>query len=206
MRQEIRQDGRGECDDKELVAGALRGQGKAFHELVDRHAGRLMGLATVLVGNAADAEDVVQETLAGAFVGLSGFRGESSVKTWLTRILIRQAAGWMRKRGRRRDAMARVGEGVRAAGPGGEAAADARMDVATALAGLSAEHRDVMVLRELEGLSYEEMAAALGVPRGTVESRLFRARRAMQERLEGYFEELSKPGQAGRRGGGTGHE
>ena len=186
-------------DDKELVERALRGQERAFHELVDRHAAGLMRLARALVGNAADAEDVVQETLAGAFAGLGGYRREASVKTWLTRILIRQAAGWRRKQGRRRE----MTEQARPAspGPGHEAAADARMDVADALAGLSSKHREVIVRRELEGLSYEELAAVLGVPRGTVESRLFRARRAMQELLKEYFEDSSKPGQPGRAGG-----
>ena len=119
-------------DDNELVERALRGQERAFHELVDRHAAGLMRFARALVGNADDAEDVVQETLAGAFAGLRGYRREASVKTWLTRILIRQAAGWRRKQGRRRE----MTEQARPAspGPGHEAAADARMDVADALA------------------------------------------------------------------------
>ncbi|MCY2931841.1 MAG: sigma-70 family RNA polymerase sigma factor [Planctomycetota bacterium] len=176
-------------EDNELVAKALRGEGKAFHELVDRHAAGLMRLAGALVGNRADAEDVVQETFAGAFAGLAGYRGEASVKTWLTRIAVRQAAACLRKRQRRGElarGQAKTERGLREA-PGGQAAADARMDVMAAMDELSPEHREVLVLRELEGLSYDEMAAALALPRGTVESRLFRARRAMQELLKDYL-------------------
>ncbi len=65
--------------------------------------------------------------------------------------------------------------------------AEARLDLATMLASLSAEHRAVIVLRELQGLSYEEMARALGVPRGTVESRLHRAREELRQRYKGYL-------------------
>ena len=74
--------------DSELVRRARHGDEAAFHELVDRYAGVLFGLAFSLVGHAADAEDVVQETFSGAFRGLRAFRGFSSVKTWLIRILI----------------------------------------------------------------------------------------------------------------------
>jgi RNA polymerase sigma-70 factor (ECF subfamily) len=151
------------ASDWQLVRRARGGDLAAFHELVDRHAATLLGLATMLVGNAADAEDVVQETFAGAFRGLGGFRGDSAVKTWLTRILLRQAAGAATER------------------------ADTRMDLAAALADMSQEHRQVLVLRELQGLSYDEISRILNVPRGTVESRLFRARKAMQDRLKDYL-------------------
>jgi len=175
--------------DLELVNRARMGDRPAFHELLDRHAAFLYGLAVSLVGNAADAEDIVQETLFGAFRGLGAFQGRSSVKTWLTGILVRQTA--MRHRRARRWTAGPIPPGPD--GEGGPCvsapteAADARMDVRVALMGLSSDHREVVVLRELHGLSYDEMARALGIPRGTVESRLFRARRALQERLKGYF-------------------
>jgi len=171
--------------DPELVERARRGDGAAFHGLVDRHAAALYALAVNLVGR-DDAEDVVQETLAGAFAGLSGFRSASSVKTWMTRILVRQAAGHWRKR-KLWDRSTAARPSVAGAGvPTPSQAADARMDVADALKDLSPEHREVVVLREMQGLSYEEMAEVLGVPRGTVESRLFRARRELQKLLTGY--------------------
>ncbi len=75
-----------------LIQRARGGDHGAFHDLVDRHAGSLFGLAVSLSGNAADAEDIVQETFTGAFRGLAGSEGRASVKTWLTRILVRQAA------------------------------------------------------------------------------------------------------------------
>lgn len=175
--------------DSELVEKARAGDPSAFHELVDRYAGFLFALAVSLSGNAADAEDMVQETFAGAFRGVAAFEGRASVKTWLARILIRQAARYHRT-ARRRQAMFLPLEAAaesHAAGASGHTAADTRLDVMAAIGSLSPEHREVIVLRELQGLSYEEMAVALEVPRGTVESRLFRARREMQELLKEYL-------------------
>ncbi|MBM4016941.1 MAG: sigma-70 family RNA polymerase sigma factor [Planctomycetes bacterium] len=175
--------------DFDLAGRAREGDHSAFHELVDRHAGFLFAVAVSMSGNAADAEDLVQETFAGAFRGLAAFEGRASVKTWLTRILVRQAAGRRRSEGRRRAALARL-EAASQADLGQESsdrATDARVDVADAMRSLSPEHREVIALRELQGLSYDEIAEVLGVPRGTVESRLFRARRRMQELLKEYF-------------------
>ena len=179
-----------EITDLELVSRARAGDSSAFHALVDRHAAYLYGVAASMVGNAADAEDVVQETLLGAFRGLRSFEGRSSVKTWLTSILIRQTAMRHRSLGRRPaaslDTVAEVESGQSAA-PRTEST-DTRLDLAAAIRTLSPEHREVIGLREFGGLSYEEIAEALGVPRGTVESRLFRARRELQERLREYLD------------------
>lgn len=179
--------------DATLVARALRGDEAAAHEIVDRYAPELYGLAFSMVGNAADAEDVLQETFAGAFRGLGSFEGRSSLKTWLTRILVRQAARCHRSRGAHRavplDSLSEPAKAVlagRVASPSTEQT-DLRMDVQAVLEGLSSEHRDVLVMRELQGMSYREMAEALGVPQGTVESRLFRARRQLAERLRDYL-------------------
>ena len=165
------------------MAQAARGDAGAFHELVDRHADRLFRLAVSLVGNSADAEDVLQETLIGAFRALSGFEGRASVKTWLTRILVNQAAHFRRRK--------------RATGPIPEtqpatadraAGSEAKIDVQAAIQQLSPEHRQVIVLRELEQMSYEEIATVLDLPQGTVESRLNRARTALREKLEAYLD------------------
>jgi RNA polymerase sigma-70 factor, ECF subfamily len=176
--------------DSELVRKARGGDPKAFHEIVDRYARFLFGLAASLCGNSADAEDLVQETLAGAFRGLGAFEERSSLKTWLARILVRQNARRHRSGARREAVTVPLNEATEAeaghAGP--HAAMEARMDVAGALGALGNEHREVIVLREIEGLSYEEIAEVLDVPRGTVESRLFRARRALRDLLQGYFE------------------
>jgi RNA polymerase sigma-70 factor (ECF subfamily) len=148
----------------------------------------MFALAASLTGNAADAEDIVQETFSGAFRGLAGFEGRASVKTWLTRILIRQAA--RHRRGAQRRAAASIP--LEAAGETDsgavcpDAPADARIDVMAAVRSLSDEHRQVILLREIQGLSYDEMAEVLEVPRGTVESRLFRARRQLRDLLKDY--------------------
>ena len=171
--------------DLELVQRARHGDLDAFHDLVDRHAGYLCGLAASLVGNAADAEDAVQETLAGAFRGLRGFREQAAVKTWLTGILVRQAAMHFRRgrfRGWRRLDAAPEPTVAPAAHK-----ADVGMDVRAAILALRPEHREVIVLREMQGFSYEEIAQALGVPPGTVESRLFRARKELQGLLRDYL-------------------
>jgi RNA polymerase sigma-70 factor (ECF subfamily) len=179
-------------DDTELIAAAVRGDASAFHELVDRHGPHLFRLASLLSRGAADAEDIVQETFAGAFAGLAKFSGRSSVKTWLSRILTRQAArAWHKSRRSRQaasldDANESAG-GDRALSVRSTAlAVDHRIDVAAVLQTLSAEHRDILMLREMQGLSYGEIAEALGIPQGTVESRLHRARAEVRRRLQGY--------------------
>jgi RNA polymerase sigma-70 factor (ECF subfamily) len=178
--------------DLDLLCRARNGDGGAFHELVDRHGASLFRLAFLLVGNGADAEDVVQETLMGAFRHLNRFRGHSSVKTWLRAILTNQAAMQRRTRVRRKVVALLDEEGDSAAleevPEAGSAVeqTDARLDVQAVLSALSPEHRQVIVLREYEGMSYQEIAEVLGVPHGTVESRLFRAREHLKQLLKGY--------------------
>jgi RNA polymerase sigma-70 factor, ECF subfamily len=172
----------GDVEDAELAAEAAGGNAAAFHALTDRHADRLFRLAVALVGNSTDAEDVLQESLIGAFRGLKSFQGRSSVKTWLTRILVNQAARF--RRGKRKvEAITESQPATR----DGAAGVEAKIDVRAALADLSAEHRQVIVLRELEKMSYDEIADVLEVPQGTVESRLNRARAALREKLKSYL-------------------
>lgn len=171
-----------EAGDIELLRRAAGGDSKAFHALVDRHAQRLFRLAVSLVGNATDAEDVLQETFIGAFRGLGDFEERSSVKTWLTRILITQAAKW--RRDRRRRTSVPVDESL-AATPG--AGTDVGLDLQATLRQLSPEHREILVLREFERMTYEEIAQALEIPQGTVESRLYRARAELREKLKAYL-------------------
>ena len=171
-----------EVSDADLLRKASRGAEQAYRELVERHAPRLYRVALSLIGHAADAEDALQETFAGAFRHAGRYEGRASVKTWLTQILVRQAARRHRDRGRKT-----VGLGNVASSRPGEGSADARMDVDAAVQALSADHREVIVLREMQGLTYEEIAEALDVPRGTVESRLFRARQELKSRLKDYL-------------------
>jgi len=156
----------------------------AFHELVDQFSQPLFRVAYSMVGNAADAEDVVQETFTAAFAGIGRFRGESSLKTWLMQILVRQSARVQRSRGRRLT----IGiENAQQPVHDPAAAAESRMDVIEMLQKLSPEHREVIVLRELQSMSYEEMSEALKIPKGTVESRLHRARQELREKFGDRF-------------------
>lgn len=173
--------------DRELLARLEHGDGSAFDDLVEQYSPGLFRVAMAMLGNRADAEDAVQETLAGAYRGLAGFRGESSLRTWLTRILMKQVA--LARRTRQRRGLRLWGTWERRPEPAiepGEAAVDGRADVMVMLQSLSEDHRQVLVLRELQQMSYEEIARALGVPRGTIESRLHRARQELKERFEGY--------------------
>jgi len=181
--------------DLELVREAAGGDDAAYHELVDRHAAGLMRAAVSLTPTRSDAEDLVQEALIGAFRGLARFDGRSSVKTWLTSILIRQAAKSWRKSKRSRQMrpihVAGEGQDQQIDDPGlrvksGSERADQRLDLMAVLKTRQPEHREVIVMREFQGLSYQEIAQALGVPRGTIDSRIHRARLEMRERLKSY--------------------
>lgn len=175
-------------DDSELWGQIRRGDEAAFRDLVDRQGRYLYGVAHALTGNPTDAEDLVQETFVGAI--RSRFRGQASLRTWLVRILVNRA-GMLRRSKRRHRQVAIdppvMGSRHELAVRPSTSATEARLDLTTMLAGLSPEHRAVIVLRELEGLSYEQMAAVLQVPRGTVESRLHRAREELRKRYREYF-------------------
>jgi RNA polymerase sigma-70 factor (ECF subfamily) len=177
--------------DAELLGQSSRGNQTAFRELINRHGRYLYGIAQGCSGNAADADDLVQETLIGALN--AKFRGESSVRTFLVSILIRQAGMLRRKKKRQAGWMSLNVEGGQEGGAvssarSGEAnsGSDARLDLSVMLQALSPEHRQVIILRELEQMTYEEIAVTLGVPRGTVESRLHRAREELRRRFKGY--------------------
>lgn len=170
--------------DAELLKRAYRGDSNAFGVLVERHGRYLTGVALALCNrNQADAEDLVQETFVAALT--SRFRGESAARTWLVQILVRRAALLRRKR-HREYGTPLAGGREKAAMPQSPAT-DAKLDLAQMLEGLSDDQREVIVLRELEGMTYEEIARALHVPRGTVESRLHRARAALRDLFRGYF-------------------
>lgn len=179
--------------DEELLHEAQKGHVASFHELMERHAPGVFRLAFRLVGNESDAEDVVQETFMGAFRQMSGFRGEATVKTWLSRIAVRQAARHYRIRGRGRMRPLQVieTEGSERSetigdGPSSESI-ERSMDVRRAVEKLTPEHREVILLREFDGMSYGEIADVLSVPQGTVESRLHRARQELKELLRDYL-------------------
>lgn len=171
-------------NESDLIRRATRGDASAFHTLVDAHAQHLYAVACKWAKPGADAEDLVQETFLAALQGLRHFEGRSSFRTWLVVILNRQAALWLRRRGIRKT-LALPEDGNVAAASNEQSQAEARMDLGSLLEHLNPEFREVLVLREIEGLSYDEIAAALNVPRGTVESRIFRAREQLKAALKG---------------------
>jgi RNA polymerase sigma-70 factor, ECF subfamily len=175
-----------DATDLDLLAEARAGDASAFEKLIDRHANALFGLAVSMVKNRADAEELVQETFAAAFANLEKFQGRSAVKTWICSILVNRAIS-LRRRERIRQMQPLNDEGRGFPGSrSAEHAVDAKMDVNAVLKRLSEEHRQVIVLRELQGLSYEEIAETIGIPRGTVESRLHRARNELRQMLKEY--------------------
>jgi len=166
-------------------------------ELVDRYAAMVYNLALRLTGDRTDAEDLTQEALLKAVKGLSGFRGEADPGSWVYRItvnawknLLRSKARWRFLRFFRDDDPTAVdsepGDAAeRAPGPEAQAQAnDLKQRIEAALAELSPEERAVLVLRELDGRSYAEIAESLDVPLGTVKSRLVRARALLARRLD----------------------
>jgi RNA polymerase sigma-70 factor (ECF subfamily) len=186
--------------DLELVEGARGGDPEAFRELVVRYQRRVYAVALGIVKDRDLAWDVSQEAFVRVHRHLSEFREESSFATWIHRITARVAIDVLRKeRPSRRSDVADVPEAVlREAAPGVLATALGTDPQETVLRGelsgrlnealgaLPDVHRTILVLRELDGLSYEELAERLGIPRGTVMSRLFHARKKMQALLAGY--------------------
>src|SRR6185312_6454166 len=182
-----------QASDAELVRLIREGDQAAFRELVNRHGESLYGLACSVMGSTADAEDILQETFLGAFRRLGAFEGRSSVKTWLVRILLNHASKLRRSKKVRKAASlpdqvgpsdARDGA-VETSSPA--SAVESKIDLDAMLGTLSPEHREVIVLRELQQLSYDEIAAALHIPFGMVESGLHRARQELKKRYEGYL-------------------
>ena len=180
--------------DLEALRRAQEGDELAFEELVSRYGRELYGLALFLTGQSSDAEDVVQETFLGAYEGLAAFEARASVRTWLSRILVNRATRHRRSQRVRqaaqpREKLSAAAEALlRGSAPATPAAvSEIRMDVLQVIQALGPEHRAVGVLRELEGLSYRQIAEVLDIPAGTVESRLFRAREELKAHLKDYL-------------------
>ena len=191
-------------EDDALVASAARGDARAFEDLVRRHSGLVLGLGRRVLGSRADAEDLLQDVFMKIHRALPGFRGESSVRTWIARVTLNAARNRKRDEGRRlrlvssldepvRDGEAvTLGDRVADGAPDPERRAlsrEARARIEEALATLPVEFREALVLREIEGFSYDEIATALEVEVGTVKSRLARARARLQDALADLVDE-----------------
>jgi RNA polymerase sigma-70 factor, ECF subfamily len=178
-------------DPPEFLHRLRAGDVRAFEELVAAHQHRIFGVALRMLGSAAEAEEVAQEVFLRAHRALAGFRGDAKLSTWLYGIAARLC---LNRRASASGRMVREGEEMLTR------IASAQPDPATrlerselwtalrqAIADLPAERRVVVVLRDIEGLSYEEIARALELEPGTVRSRLHRARMDLKEKLERFF-------------------
>ena len=181
------------ADDQRLITECLRGETAAFGELVRRYQERLFHTVYRMVGNADDARDVAQEAFLSAYQSLDSFKGDSLFFTWLYRIAVNTAISLKRKQ---RVVLsidaARHGEPLVEPSDPSEVnrpeyaleQAEQGHRVHRALSRLSPEHRAVLVMKDMEGQKYEDMADVLGVPIGTIRSRLHRARLELREILE----------------------
>lgn len=187
----------GKVDVELLVRRAQAGDTRAFEELVVLYQDKVYNLSYYLAGNHADAQDLAQEVFFRAYTGLKGFRLDADLGTWLHRIAVNL---WLNMRRRQKAAPAlslddpvQTDEGeitrtVAAADPAGDPedaleGKELREKVQEALLSLPEEFRTVLVLREIEDYSYEEIAEMMQCSLGTVKSRLNRARRALKELL-----------------------
>lgn len=180
-------------DDQELIAACLQGQPSAYGELVRRYQDRLYNTVYRMVQNAEDAQDVVQEAFLHAYQALEGFKGDAQFFTWLCRIAMNAAISLRRRRklvvsievGSEREMLLEPVDESEGADPTEQLhRAEQGQRLHQALARLSPEHRAVLVLKEMEGIKYEEMAEILQVPIGTIRSRLHRARLELRALLE----------------------
>ena len=187
--------------DLALVKRVQAGDHGAFRELFDRYNKRVFAVAFGVLKNRQDAADCVQEGFVKVYKHLPNFQGTSSFYTWLYRIVMNLAIDQLRRRKTTRPA--EYDERRESEEPGDDAIVSRMLDenprkalirrelvqrMEAALAELPEYHRQVILLREVEGMSYEEMAETLEVPKGTIMSRLFHARKKMQESLRGYID------------------
>ena len=173
--------------DQELIAAARDGDDDAFKELVRRYEPVVAATVLGILGNCPEAEDVGQETFIRFYRALKDFRGDSSVKTYITRIALNQSINELRRRKRRRKIFASTpaddfGD-LPDERPGPDAGPDGEM-VQQAIQKLDDDFRSVLVLRLIDGYSTDETADMLDIPVGTVLSRLSRAQRKLRDILK----------------------
>jgi RNA polymerase sigma-70 factor (ECF subfamily) len=183
-------------DDRRLIADCLSGRRDAFGELVSRYQARLYNAALRLVLTPDDAADVVQDAFLNAYLSLHSFKGDAEFFTWLYRIAFNAAISLKRKKRPSVSLEANAGEAridpvdpsdyVRP-GVALERTEDERQ-LAAAIARLSPEHREVLLMKDIDGLKYEDIADILRVPIGTIRSRLHRARIELRDLLVPFDE------------------
>lgn len=185
----------GDITDEALLDRAKAGDSLAFRSLVERYAPAVAATATGMLGPGADAEDVAQETFIRFYRSMDAFRGDSALKTYLTRIAInlslstRKKRKWLWARFPSRDRNEAGGDDPAGEPPDIAVVGERRRRVREAIGGLDEKHRAVVVLRMMEGYSTRETAEILEVPEGTVLSRLSRAMKRLEEALEPYMDD-----------------
>lgn len=191
-------------DDLTLVQRVRQGDQRAFKLLVERYQRKVYSVALGMVKDKEEARDVAQEAFVKVYKYLEHFKGDASFYTWLYRITVNICIDVLRKKGSGRDEHVEFDESVRmdtseanlgalgtklGTNPQKAALRKELADKITAAIGQIPEaHRQILLLREVEGMSYEDLARTLDIPKGTVMSRLFHARLKMQKILSGYLE------------------
>ena len=186
--------------DKMLVARVQRGDKQAFDALVLKYQARITNLVSRFVRNQSDAQDVTQEAFLKAYRALPKFRGDSAFYTWLYRIAVNTAKNYLALQARRSADAEQDFDEIEQI-DGNEALKDQatpehmllkdeiQSTVIAAIDGLPEDLKTAITLRELDGLSYEEIAEVMDCPIGTVRSRIFRAREAIDKQLTPLLEE-----------------
>jgi RNA polymerase sigma-70 factor (ECF subfamily) len=185
-------------DEHQLVAAAKQGDTSAFEELVNRYESKIFRLTWNITGNREDAEDAMQDAFLKAYSHLQGFQGDSRFYTWLVRIAANEALMRLRKRRPNQvsldepiegdtDLMSRELEDWRPSPEQRYAQSEMQNILAGVIEKLEPEYRIVLVLRDVEELSTQETADALGISVTAVKSRLLRARLKLREKLNRYF-------------------
>ncbi len=189
-------------DEKQLIRECLAGRTEAFGELVIRYQDRLFNALTGILGSPDDARDVAQDAFVQAFQRLKTFRGQSAFYSWLFRIALNAAASQKRRTRRKPASIDAVRDQTGGDPPDRHPDAvpshaleanERQAAVQSALARLPAEFRIPLVLKEIDGLKYHEIAAIVGCPVGTVRSRIHRARSELRQRLELLLREKKSP-------------
>lgn len=176
-------------DDFQFVEAALAGQKEAFGQLVERYQDRLIHAISRYLGSVEDAHDVAQDAFVQAYTRLASFRGEAAFYTWLYRIAFNLAMTRVRRRrpmqslDQAKDSLGNEPIDLGATAETGILREEQARVVHMALGQLDEEFRQVIVLRELEGCAYEQIAQILEIPVGTVRSRLYRARIQLRDLL-----------------------
>jgi len=183
-------------DDNELVEEARNGRPGAFETLVKRYEKKVFHLAYGFVQDSAAADDLAQEVFVKAYLALPKFKGKSEFGTWLYRIAVNHVKDHLRKVARRREVSLEEFRDFPFAADDGikarelqQAEERRKKAVLRVLETLPPKYRVILTLRDVEGLSYEEITRILKISPGTVDSRLFRARRMLRQRMSPHLDE-----------------